>query len=546
MVAESAEPNLAHQAEQFHNKQLQPSEGIAIGEIQGTEANFGSAGLLSIDGPSVDENTLFEIGSITKVFTGILLADAVLKKQASLNDPIIKYLKDELPEDCPVGKVTLFELSTHTSGLPRIPGDLLLEKSDPDDPYAHYGEKELFDYLLQFEEGDFESPGKFSYSNLGVGLLGVLLERISGKPYEILLAEIILTPLGMNDTFVQRHSGDIPPAHTDRFATGHRGGQPLDHWNIDALCAAGAIVSTANDMITFAEANWSSDTPAPLSHAMTLAATRQAGRMGLGWHISGKGLFHNGGTGGFLSELTVSPEDQTARISLRNSAGPAKPPAPKGDFASFAGFWVGTLKPGNEELPLILRIIADGTILLYSLEQSNAAIPGGKTEANGTELTVSFPALNGSLEVMLKGRVLRGVWTQGESIPLVLTRSPRVPAPLQEMLKAKVKGETRDLAGYWSGFLGGKDGLFIILHLEWLWGSLDPKIYSPDQTSEPIDVSKLSFDGQNLTLTQDALQASFRAKLTSPHTLEGIWDQGEPAELELKWTRDRPSRDSRP
>lgn len=152
----------------------------------------------------MDSDTLFEIGSITKVFTGILLADAVNQGKASLDDLVSKHLPDGLlAEDSPLRSVTLLDLATHTSDLPRMPGNLG-EGSDPKDPYAHYTVEKLRAYLRDFKVTDFEKRGELSYSNFGMGVLGHVLERIAGKPYEQLVRETIFTPLGMSSSFIQR------------------------------------------------------------------------------------------------------------------------------------------------------------------------------------------------------------------------------------------------------------------------------------------------------------------------------------------------------
>ncbi|NLT71007.1 MAG: beta-lactamase family protein [Verrucomicrobiaceae bacterium] len=321
----SLSAGLPEKAADYHRESQNPGEGIAIAEIEkGAPAVFASAGLLREDGPAVDEDTLFEIGSLTKVFTGILLADAVLHKKATLEDPISKHLPaDLLAPDSPLHRVTLLELATHRSGLPRLPADLK-EGIAPADPYAHYSVERLHRYLKAFRESDFKKRGEKSYSNLGMGLLGHLLERINGKPYEVLLRETIFEPLGMSSSFVQRTPDSIPAEFRDRLATPHSKGRAVSLWHFDSLCGAGAGVSTARDLTRFAAAHWPGDTPASLLAAMELAATPQRGETGLAWTIREEGLSHNGRTGGFHCELRISPETKTARIRLVNSVGSAR------------------------------------------------------------------------------------------------------------------------------------------------------------------------------------------------------------------------------
>jgi CubicO group peptidase (beta-lactamase class C family) len=122
----------------IHHRDFQSdAEGIVVGQLAEDTITYGTAGARKKDGPAVDKDTLFEIGSITKVFTGILLADSVLKGRASLEDPIPKHLpKDLLAPDSALNQVTLLDLATHTSGLPRLPANFDTG-ANPLDPYAH-------------------------------------------------------------------------------------------------------------------------------------------------------------------------------------------------------------------------------------------------------------------------------------------------------------------------------------------------------------------------------------------------------------------------
>jgi len=263
-------------------------------------------------------------------------------------------------------------------------------------------------------------------------------------------------------------------------------------------------------MAKFAEAHWSEDTPAPLKATMDLAAVRQTEKMGLGWHLLGDRLFHNGGTGGFRTSLFVTPKEQSARIDLRNGTG-LPPQTPEGDLTRFAGFWTGTLKTEANQMPLIFRIQENGTVFLYSLSQSGAPIIA--TQVTENELRLGFAAINGVFAGERSGDLLSGTWKQAEEYPFELTRSPKVPIELRDYWNRKVEGDTKDLAGYWSRLLGGEQGLFVILHLEWLWSSLDPKLYSPDQSTAAINVTELSFSDGELSLSVDDVKASFDASL---------------------------------
>ena len=166
--------------------------------------------------PAFDAGTVFEIGSMTKVFTALLLADMALKGEIALDDPVEKYLPDGATMPVRNGKaITLRHLTMQNSGLPRLPDNM--PYADPEDPYADYTEQNLLDFLAGYELP--RDPGaEYEYSNLGVGLLGHVLARAAGKDYETLLRERILDPLGMDDTAIA-----LSPAMQARFATPHDG-----------------------------------------------------------------------------------------------------------------------------------------------------------------------------------------------------------------------------------------------------------------------------------------------------------------------------------
>ena len=337
----------------YHRNFQSPGEGVVMAYADGGTVSFGHAGELRKGGPEMDPDTLFEIGSITKVFTGILLADAVNNGKAALEDPISKYLPaDLLAQDSPLQPTTLLDLATHTSGLPRLPSNLEAG-ADPQDPYANYSDEKLYAYLRGFKASDFEKRGEMNYSNLGMGLLGHLLERIGRKPYEVLVEETIFTPLGMTSSLIQRWADSVPAGFRDRIATGHSGGHPVGHWHFDSLCGAGAVVSSARDMMKFAEAHWSAETPEALKHSMKLAAKRHRDGMGLGWLIGNDGLRHDGGTGGFRTELRVDTEKESASLKFINSTGPSATEGNVGNFKPIAGYWEGTLDTGKTKLRLV-------------------------------------------------------------------------------------------------------------------------------------------------------------------------------------------------
>ncbi|HSS50021.1 MAG TPA: serine hydrolase domain-containing protein, partial [Thermoanaerobaculia bacterium] len=191
------------------------------------------------------EKVLFEIGSITQVFTGILLADAVLDGKLSLDDTLAQRLPVKFSEPA-TGAVTLKQLATHTSCLPRLPDNMM--HASGDDPYSQYDNKAMFEYLASAKLAE-KPPCAPEYSNLGFGILGVVVETAYGKPWAALIQEKITGPLGMVDT-VQ----NLSPAQQSRFAEPWDGDQRAHPWTFKAVAGAGALRSTLADMSKLADA----------------------------------------------------------------------------------------------------------------------------------------------------------------------------------------------------------------------------------------------------------------------------------------------------
>jgi CubicO group peptidase (beta-lactamase class C family) len=194
------------------------------------------------------ERVIFEIGSLSKIFTGILLAQAVIEKRVTLDTTLRDLMgKGRFFADANVAAITLRQLATHTSGLPRIPEDAL-EGGNPADPYAHYDRGRLDRYLGQAKLAH-AAPFPSSYSNLGVGLLGDLLARLYGRTWEELVRERIARPLGLADTCVTLSSEQMT-----RLAPPYAGDRPMKPWHFLSLAGAGALHSTAADLVRFGEA----------------------------------------------------------------------------------------------------------------------------------------------------------------------------------------------------------------------------------------------------------------------------------------------------
>jgi CubicO group peptidase (beta-lactamase class C family) len=219
-------------------------------------------------------------------------------------------------------KITLLDLSNQVSGLPRMPDNF--KPADMGDPYVDYGPALMYEFLakVQLARGIGE---KYEYSNLGVGLLGHALALKAGLSYEELVRTRVLEPLGMNDTAM-----NLPDRLKARLAPGSGPNlSPVKNWNFDALAGAGALRSTARDMLKFLSAAMGlRDTPLRAAFDLMLKAERPTGApdltIGMGWHIWRKYgteiVWHNGGTGGYRSWAGFDPARKTAAVVLCNTS----------------------------------------------------------------------------------------------------------------------------------------------------------------------------------------------------------------------------------
>jgi D-alanyl-D-alanine-carboxypeptidase/D-alanyl-D-alanine-endopeptidase len=267
---------------------------------------------------------LFEIGSISKVFTGLLLAQAVERGDLGLDDRLGDMLAGRVVFSSPaVASITLRQLVTHSSCLPRLPPDFR-EAGPPESPYRRYDRPRMWAALasLQLTQAP---PCEASYSNLGFGLLGEILSERYGKPWGDLVRERITAPLGMNDTL--QHLGEQAP----RLAPGFDGRQPTAPWDMQAFAGAGALRSTVPDLLRFSRAVLAGRN-GPLGPAaermLTPLGRIDTGEIGYGVWIRGpkerRSYFHEGWTSGYRSVWMVLPETQEAFVLL-TSNGQAQP-----------------------------------------------------------------------------------------------------------------------------------------------------------------------------------------------------------------------------
>jgi CubicO group peptidase (beta-lactamase class C family) len=277
-------------------------------------------------GAPLRPDAVFEIGSITKVFTGVLLAQQVVAGEVRLDQPVRELLPAGNTLPARDGReITLGDLSTQVSGLPPMPTNFA--PRDPANPYADYDGARLLAFLrtVQPARGAGE---RYEYSNLGVGLLGFALSARAGTSYEQLVTARVLRPLGLRETVVQ-----LSPALRARLAPGHDAeGNPAANWDLDALAGAGALRAPVGDLLTFLAANVAAardSTKGPLGRALALSHRRRADAgspamgIGLGWHRLAAGadtaVWHNGGTGGYRTFAGFNPATGMGVVVFTNT-----------------------------------------------------------------------------------------------------------------------------------------------------------------------------------------------------------------------------------
>lgn len=298
------------------------SVGIAVAIIENGQVSFINVGVANKEtAQEIDQNTLFEIGSVSKVMTSTALATFVDEGTLKLSDPVQNYLPKSVKLPMKNDKAITFEsLASHRSGLPRLPSNM--QFSNPLNPYVDYTTEMMYEFLNQYtlprEVG--ESP---EYSNLAVGLLGHTLAKIDDMNYEQMLMQRVLKPLKMKDTFV-----NVPKSALTRRSKGHNGNlETTDYWQLPAMAGAGAVVSDATDMALYLKANMQQNKLASaikLTHQPTAEFGNSLTEVGLGWIIQGTAdgdvYMHNGQTGGFASFIGFNPTSHKGIVILSNTS----------------------------------------------------------------------------------------------------------------------------------------------------------------------------------------------------------------------------------
>lgn len=277
------------------------------------------------DNHPLDGDSVFEIGSITKVFTALLLADMVTRGDVKLDDPVANDLPANVRMPTRSGRqITFLDLATNTSGLPRIPDNL---RDGGSNPYAAYAAAHLYAFLsghaLRFDPG-----AHYEYSNLGFGLLGHALSLKANARYEDLVVSRICVPLGLADTRIT-----LTGSMRERLARGHLSNLKAGtNWDFAALAGAGALRSTANDLLKLMRATCFADAASPLRAAADLllqtrrATDRASTKAGLGWAVTSDHgdeiVWKDGLTGSYASYAGFSTRRRAGAIVLANAANP--------------------------------------------------------------------------------------------------------------------------------------------------------------------------------------------------------------------------------
>jgi serine-type D-Ala-D-Ala carboxypeptidase/endopeptidase len=294
-----------------------PGSAIVVGVIDGATTTVSQAGASGTSRP-LDEHTLFEIGSVTKTFTATILASMVMDRSVALDDPVAKYVPPSARVPSRGNKqITLLNLATQHSGLPRLPPNF---EGSAADPYAAYTQRDLYAGLAATKLG--RDPGTaYEYSNFGVAVLGNALAQRAHTSYGALLQARVLRPLAMSETTSAPATAD-----TARTAVPHGAdGKALKPWSFDAIAPAGGIRSNVADMLKFVRCNMGAGALAQACRfAQQPRSTFPAGRIGLIWMTdeATRIVWHNGATAGSHAVIAIAPDRRRAVVVLATGAMP--------------------------------------------------------------------------------------------------------------------------------------------------------------------------------------------------------------------------------
>jgi CubicO group peptidase (beta-lactamase class C family) len=294
--------------------------GLVAAEVRAGSVRYLEAGHPEPRPGIPPERLVFEIGSVTKVFTGLLLAQAVVENRVRLTDTLGQWLPESVPLDPKVAAITLEELATHTSGLPALAG-----RSRAEDYRSGLRLGDFYAFLSSFHPAA-PPPAPPLYSNLGPSLVGLVLERAYGESYDDLVREKIDRPIGLADTSVE-----LSPEQASRFARPHDGGRLLRPWRLPVFAGAVGLHSTAADLVRLSLALMAPADPS-IRPAWEIARRpwtdfpAYGGQAGLGVLILQRNgdtvYWHGGTTAGSHSHLQWSSRLRRALVVLENNGSP--------------------------------------------------------------------------------------------------------------------------------------------------------------------------------------------------------------------------------
>jgi CubicO group peptidase (beta-lactamase class C family) len=292
---------------------------VVVDEQVTTMTWHGSSGVASV---ALDGNAVFEIMSITKVLTSLVLADMVARHEVAFDDPVANYLPPSVVLKVRGRPITLLDLATYTSGLPNMPGNLPPNWYANPDPLRDYTSAKLYEFLSAYVP-EYEPGTHYRYANLGFGLLGNVLAQRAGKRYEDLLRERVCEPLRLQHTRIT-----LDAYMREHLTQGHAlDMKPTPLWNFPALPGAGTVRTSANDLTVLLKACMGlTHTPLDTSIARlrgTRRATPLAGTSaGLGWFISSHQneeiVWKSGQSGGCNTFIGFSTRSRRGAIVLSN------------------------------------------------------------------------------------------------------------------------------------------------------------------------------------------------------------------------------------
>jgi CubicO group peptidase (beta-lactamase class C family) len=302
---------ILHQIESFHDSTEVAIALIRDGQVEYIGKSKASGRWIKTD----HQHSIFGIGSVSKVFTSLLLSQAITDKQVEADAFVSEHLNSPLGEG---GKsITLLQLCNHTSGLPRLPSNLTMD--NPRDPYVSYKNENLNAYLENHIETLTEAGKVYAYSNLGTSLLGFLLSQTYSEPYETLYSKRVFRPLQMESTSTTWDKLDKTKIVSARDAFGNK----MKSWDFQAHLPAGGIKSTIHDMSKFLQAFFSDENIAYGKMLEPTFTVNEKLQLGMGWHISTDSEnklihWHNGATGGYRSFVALQKDQQIGVIILSN------------------------------------------------------------------------------------------------------------------------------------------------------------------------------------------------------------------------------------